>query len=83
MSEGESSTERFMRLMNEANERIAADEEKAKQPRLGEDPVRVAADRARREKFGQLRARPKSRSKTRRVRNVFGHNRIDGSDTSG
>lgn len=68
----ESSTERFLRLLNEQNARIAADmaaEEKAK---LGVDPIREQRDAERREKFGTLRAREKSRSKTRRVRNVFG-----------
>lgn len=81
MPEEESSTERFLRLMNEANQRIA-DAAEAPKTSLGEDQVRLALNEARRAKYGPtLRARPKSGNRPNRVRNAFGHVRIDGSDT--
>jgi hypothetical protein len=69
-------TEKFLRLVNEANERIAqrlAAEEEAKQKALRGDPVRVAADQARREKWGTLRARPRVGRRKNRARSVFGY----------
>lgn len=70
----ESSTERFFRLMNEANTKIAEAEANTK-PNKSEvgDPVRLERMEARRERLGQLRARPHSRSKQKRVTNVFDH----------
>lgn len=68
-------TEAFLRMMNEDNERIAARlaaEEAAKQKALQGDPVRIAADKARREKWGQLRAIVHPRSRVVQARHVFG-----------
>lgn len=68
-------TAKFLRLMNEANNRIAAREaeekklEEARQP----DQVRLQRDAERREKAGgPLRAREHPSKRPRQVRNVFG-----------
>jgi hypothetical protein len=74
------STEKFFRIMNEANARIATQEaeEASKQPAgVGVDQVRLQKDAERREKMGQLRARPKTKKKTHHVHNVFGHVNVD------
>lgn len=70
-------TEKFLRLMNQANDEIAERlakeaEEEAQQKNLRGDPVRLAADAARREKWGQLRAREHLRSRPTRSRHAFG-----------
>lgn len=59
MSRSKEDTERFLRLMNEENERIAARlarEEEAAQKALRGDPVRNQMMAEKREKWGQLRA---------------------------
>lgn len=69
----ETKTQRFLRLVNEQNAQIA--ERKAKEAeadkKRGLDPVRIQKDAERREKLGQLRARPKPRRKTHKVSSVF------------
>jgi hypothetical protein len=67
------STSDFLRLMNEANDRIAAREAEESAPKFGEDPVRLQRDRERREKLGQLRAREHPGKRPMRVRSVFGY----------
>jgi hypothetical protein len=68
---GESDTERFLRLLNEQNERIAAYEE-ANQPKLvGEDPIRLQREKERRDKWETLRARSHASKHPQRVRRVF------------
>jgi hypothetical protein len=64
----------FLARMNARNESIAAREVEAKiQSQRGVDPVREARDAERRERLGQLRARPKPKKKLRHVRSTFGH----------
>lgn len=67
-------TARFLQLMNEANNRIAAREDPTPvSASLIGDPVRVQKNIERREKSnGPLRARPRPRSRPRRVRFMFG-----------
>lgn len=75
-------TQKFLRLMREANEAIAAREaaEKAEKDKKsgGVDEERVRREMERREKLGQLRARPKNKRKgNAHVRNVFGGVNMD------
>lgn len=65
------STAEFFRLMNEANERIAAAEAKKNEPDL--DQVRLQKDAERRERYGQLRAREHTGKRPKQVRPIFGH----------
>lgn len=62
----------FLRLMNSQNEAIIAREKEAEAREEAAKPtpdlVRLQRDTERRERLGQLRARPRSRSKTARVR---------------
>lgn len=73
------STSNFLRLLNEANARIAAHEaeQAALRKKVEPDPIRLQRDAERRERFGQLRARPKPKKKTHKVHNVFGHVHVD------
>lgn len=66
----ETSTERFLRLMNERNARIAADEVTSL-PSV--DLIRERRQTERREKLGQLRARTHSGSRPKRPINIFPH----------
>lgn len=71
----EKDTAGFLKWMNAMNDSIAdpkAAEAKIKS-QVGLDPVREERDSERRERLGQLRARPKNRSKTNRIRNAFGY----------
>lgn len=67
----ETSTELFLRLMNERNNRIAADEPEVLPPSL--DPIREQRQADRREKLGQLRARTHSGKRPQRVRSILPH----------
>lgn len=71
----------FLQLLNETNARIAEglaqEQAEAEKNKKGVDPVRLQRDQDRREKLGQLRARPKSKRKTGHVRSVFGHVSLD------
>lgn len=64
------STERFLRLMNEQNLRIAA-QQAAAESQIPSDPIRLQRDKERRDKWGQLRAREKPSLRPTRARNVF------------
>lgn len=68
-------TASFLRLMNQRNDEIAAREAEdiAKTAAVGPDPVQMQRDKEYREKWGQLRARPRGRAKTKHARNAFGH----------
>lgn len=71
---GEGSAARFLRLMNEQNDRIAARkaEEEAEKQMRGEDQVREQRMQERRERLGQLRAREHSSKRPMRARHLFG-----------
>jgi hypothetical protein len=67
------STSNFLRLMHEANKRIAEHEAKKTEPKeTGTDPIREQRQAERRERWGQLRARehPSRRPKRARVMGV-------------
>jgi hypothetical protein len=66
------STERFLRLVNEQNARIAA--AKAREAALDKDrtdTIRLQREKERREKWGQLRAREHPSKHPARARRVF------------
>ena len=66
------STERFLRLVNEQNARIAA--AKAREVALEQDltdHIRLQREKERREKWGQLRAREHPSRHPARARRVF------------
>lgn len=66
-------TDEFLRLMNETNDVIAARASEAKiASQVGVDPIREQREADRREKFGQLRARPRPKKKTQHARSAFG-----------
>lgn len=67
---GEKDTAGFLQFMNGMNESIAAQDE-VRDQRL--DQVRVQRDAERRARLGRLRARPRTKHKTHRVRSVFGY----------
>lgn len=64
------STEKFLRILNEQNARIAA-REAGKTPEPDIDPIREQRQQERRDKLGQLRARQKSGNRPHRARSVF------------
>jgi len=66
------STERFLRLLNEQNTRIAAAaaEKEAEKKDLS-DQLRLQRETERREKWGQLRAREHPGKRPHRANNVF------------
>lgn len=63
----------FLRRMNEQNDRIAAREaeEQAKKTALGSDPIREQRMQERRERLGQLRARPHPSKRPRKAKPVW------------
>ena len=70
------STANFLRVLNERNAAIAADEvkKKAEQEALKQartDPIRLQREQERREKWGALRARERLSNRPVRVRHVF------------
>lgn len=77
MGRSKEDTERFLRLMNEQNERIAereAQEEAAKQKALQGDPVRNQMMAEKREKWGILRAREHPSKRPITARHLFKSN---------
>lgn len=66
-------TAKFLRIMNEANERIAAREAEEAQPQTDLDSERLKRDAERRERLGTLRAREHSSKRPRQAYPVFGH----------
>ena len=77
-------TNRFLQLLNQQNERIAARiaEEKAEKQRRGEDPIRVQRMNERRDKMGSLRAREHSSKRPLRARHLFKSRMPGGSENS-
>lgn len=69
----ETSTERFLRRMNEQNERIAAQDTVERTPATTRDPIREQRQAERREKLGQLRARTHSGKRVQKISNVLPH----------
>jgi hypothetical protein len=65
-------TERFLRMLNEQNARIAALNEERATLVPETDPVRLQREAERREKYGQLRAREQPSKRPRRVDQMFG-----------
>jgi hypothetical protein len=63
-------TRRFLELMNQQNEKIAAMQTNESES-VGTDAVRLERDEARREKFGQLRAREHPTRQPSRVKRVY------------
>jgi hypothetical protein len=63
----------FLRRMNEQNDRMVAREaeEKAKTKMIGTDPIRTQRMEERRERLGQLRARPHSSKRPRHASPVW------------
>jgi hypothetical protein len=68
------STDDFLRLINEQNERIVA-REVEKEASI--DQVRLQRDQERRERWGQLRAREHPNKRPKQVHPVFGHVSLD------
>lgn len=71
-------TARFLQLLNEQNERIAAriaQEQKEEESR-GEDPIRLARMQERRDRLGQLRAREHTSKRPKRATHIFGRSDI-------
>lgn len=66
--------EEYLQLLNEANARIAA---RTEEKEASVDQVRLQRDQARREKWGQLRAREHPNKRPKEVRPVFGHVSLD------
>jgi hypothetical protein len=68
---GETSTERFLRLLNEQNTAIAAREAELEAAKPKPDLIRLQREQERREKWGELRARERPSKRPHRSRNVF------------
>lgn len=64
-------TASFFRFINEMNAMIEVGERP--ESTAGEDQLRIQREAERRERLGQLRARPKRKSKTNRISSVFGY----------
>lgn len=64
-------TASFFRFINEMNAMVEAGEKP--ESTAGEDQIRLQRQDERRERLGQLRARPKLRKKTGRAHSVFGY----------
>lgn len=70
---GETSTERFLRKLNEQNAAIAARQALLDAAIPTPDEIRLKREAERREKWGQLRAREHASRRPVRVRHVFPH----------
>lgn len=66
-------TESFLILLQQQNERIAAQEAERNPIESDLDPIREQRDQARREKYGQLRAREHPGKRRTHVTSVFGY----------
>ena len=76
------STRKFLEILEKQNASIAAREaeEKAAQEVIGPDLVRLRREEARREKYGQLRARDKPSKRPKRIHRIFGYSDLSSND---